>query len=275
MKSLLFFALIRGLLALGVLNAAPAGFDAASVRVNNNGPRYGSIEYSGNRLTIRATSLWMCIRWAWRLESFQISGPDWLQTAPLYDIVATTAMPVMQERMRAMLRILIGERFGMKTHTEKREMRVMALMIAKGGPKLRPSSGKFDAALGPEASFQFLGFDSGTHMQRTAGNQPGRWRDSFTNMSMRELASVMALGFSKTPFEQTPVIDRTGLTDRYDFALTQDLPSGDEHEHPTSDDVLGDRRAVLQREIGLTLESRKADVEVLVIDHVNREPRPN
>lgn len=264
------------ILALGVLSAGPAGFDAASVRVNNTGPRYGSIQYSGNRLTVRGTSLWMCIRWGWNLESFQISGPDWLQTAPLYDIVATSAGPVTREKMRTMLRTLLGERFGMKSHTEKKEMRVMALVIAKGGPKLRPSSDRFDAALGPEAPFQFLGFDSGTHMQRTAGDRPGRLRDSYTNMSMRELASVVALAASKTPLEQVPVIDATGLSGRYDFTLTFDLPAGGEGgERPTSDEILAERRAVLQREAGLTLEARKARVEVLVIDHVNRTPASN
>lgn len=267
--------LLTTVLTLGMVSAAPAGFDAASVRVNNNGPRYGSIQYTGNRLTIRAASLWMCIRWAWHLESFQISGPDWLQTAPLYDIFATTSALVTQQKMRAMFRILIGERFAMKTRAEKKEMQVMALVIAKGGPKLRPSSGKFDAALGVEAPFQFLGFDSRTHMQRSSGDRPGRWRDSFTNMSMPELAAVTALALSKTPLEQMPVMDGTGLTGRYDFSLTHDLQSGDEHEHPTSDDLLANMRAVLQKNIGLTLEPRKASVDVLVIDHINHEATPN
>jgi len=83
---------VIGILALGFASAQPVAFDAASVRVNDNGgPRYGSIQYSGNRLTIRATSLWMCIRWAWNLGSFPISGPDWLQTPPLYDIAPPAA----------------------------------------------------------------------------------------------------------------------------------------------------------------------------------------
>lgn len=265
------------ILALGLASAQPVAFDAASVRINNSGgPRYGSIQYSDNRLTIRATSLWMCIRWAWHLESFQIAGPNWLQTAPLYDITATSAAPIKPEKMRMMLRTLLSERFGMKTHIEKREMRVTALVIAKYGPKLRPSSGKFDAALGPEAPFQFLGLDSGTHVQRTAGDRPGRLRDSYTNMSMRELASLIALTASKTPLEQVPVIDATGLSGRYDFTLTFDLSPGREGgDRPTSDEILADRRAVLQRDAGLTLEPRKASVDVLVIDRINREPTAN
>lgn len=268
---------VVGILALGFASAQPVAFDAASVGVNDNGgPRYGSIQYSGNRFTLRATSLWMCIRWAWHLESFQIAGPNWLQTPPLYDITATSTGPATAEKMRMMLRTLLSERFGMKTHTEKREMRVTALVIAKYGPKLRTSSGKFDASLGPEAPFQFFGLDSGTHMQRTAGDRPGRLRDSYTNMSMREFASVIALTASKTPLEQVPVIDATGLSGRYDFTLTFDLSPGREGgDRSTSDEILADRRAVLQRDAGLTLESRKASVDVLAIDHINREPTPN
>jgi uncharacterized protein (TIGR03435 family) len=265
------------IVALGVASAQPAAFDAASVRVNDNGgPRYGSIQYSGNRLTIRATSLWMCIRWAWNIGSFPIFGPDWLQAPPLFDIAATSSAPLTTETMRMMLRTLLSERFAIRTHTEKQEMRVMTLVVAKGGPKMRPSSGRFDAALGREAPMQFLGFDASTHMQRTAGDRPGRLRDSYTNMSMRELAAVMAIAATRTPFEQVPVVDGTGLSGRYDFTLTLDLPAGNEHEHPASDDdPLATWRTVLQRDAGLTLEARKGSVDVLVIDHINREPTAN
>jgi len=268
---------VIGILALGFASAQPVAFDAASVRVNDNGgPRYGSIQYSGNRLTIRATSLWMCIRWAWNLGSFPISGPDWLQTPPLYDIAATGRAVATPETMRMMLRTLLSERFAIRTHTEKREMHVMALVVAKGGPRMRPSSGRFDAALGREAPMQFLGLDTSTHLQRTAGDRPGRLRDSYTNISMRELAAVMAIASTRTPFEQVPVIDRAGLSGRYNFTLTLDLPAGNEHEHTASDDdPLANWRTVLQRDAGLTLEARKARVDVLVIDHINRAATPN
>src|SRR3569833_3707810 len=136
-------------------------------------------------------------------------------------------------------------------------MRVMELMIAKGGPKMRPSSAKFDEALGREAPMQFLGFGSDTHMQRTAGDRPGRMRDSYTNITMREVAAVMAVAAGKTPFDQLPVIDATELSGRYDFALTLDLAAGNEHEHaPPEDDPLANWRTVLQRDAGLTLEAR-------------------
>jgi len=153
---------------------------------------------------------------------------------------------------------------------------IMALVVAKGGPRMRPSSGRFDAALGREAPMQFLGLDTSTHLQRTAGDRPGRLRDFYTNISMRELAAVMAIASAKTPFEQVPVVDATGLSGRYNFTLTLDLPAGNEHEHTASDDdPLANWRTVLQRDAGLTLEARKARVDVLVIDHINRAATPN
>jgi|SRR3569833_3138518 len=115
-------SVVIGMLAPGVASAQPTRFSAASIRVNNNGgPRYGSIQYSGDRLTIRATSLWMCIRWVWGSGGFPISGPAWLGTPPLYDIVATTVAPVTPEKMRTVLQSLLVERFDIKTRIEKRK----------------------------------------------------------------------------------------------------------------------------------------------------------
>jgi uncharacterized protein (TIGR03435 family) len=254
-------------------------FEVASIKVNPNPPHkfFGAIQRSPDRLTMRSLSLWMIVRWAYGLESFQISGPEWLQAPPYYDILAKAPKPVRESEMRLMLRALLAERFHLAVHSEKKEMPVRALAVAKGGPKLRESSGKYDPGLGVEAPMQFLGFDSDVHMQRRQ-DPDGRIRDSYTNMPMRLFASVLAILASRTPYEKVAVVDMTGLQGRYDFALVLDRPGGVRGEGgdaPSLDDPLDALEGVLAKELGLCLQGRKAAVDVLVIDHADRIPAAN
>jgi uncharacterized protein (TIGR03435 family) len=61
------------------------------------------------------------------------------------------------------------------------------------------------------------------------------------------------------------VVDRTGLTDKYYFGF-KFLSIA----HPTDDADAASLFSVIQRELGLRLETQKGPVEVLVIDHFDR-----
>jgi uncharacterized protein (TIGR03435 family) len=257
--------------------AAPPAFEVASVKVaTDRTPRFGSITCGPNMLTMRGVSMWMAIRWAYGVESFQMSAPEWTQTDPLYDILAKAPGLVLTSQMRLMLRTLLAERFHVMVHSAKKEMRVTALLVAKGGLKFHKTTGKYDSALGMEMPFQFLGFDSGVHLQARVDSRGGP-RQSFTNISMPEFAAMLAMVASRTPFEKVAVVDMTGLKGRYDVALVHERPSAapSEELHLTSDDVLADYKPLMQKQLGLTLESRKAAVDVLVIENVERRPTPN
>jgi uncharacterized protein (TIGR03435 family) len=269
---------------------APPAFEVASVKVNpglfrnqDPGPREGAIQYTPDTLTMRGISLWLIVRWAYGVGSFQLSGPDWMQRAVpprRYDIVAKAPGPVRESQMRVMLRALLAERFHLAVHWEKKEMPVTALVVAKGGAKFHESTGRYDPARGEEMPMQFLGYGSDVHMQRIWGSP---LTDSYTNVPMNLFASVLAMAASKTPYEKVPVLDMTGLKGRYDFVLVLDLPrrarseGGDapSDEAAPPDNPLADIGRILPKQLGLTLENRKASVDVLVIDHVEREPTPN
>ena len=255
--------------------AVTPAFEVASVKVTTNrAPRFGSITNGPDTLTMRGVSLWMAIRWAYGVESFQISGPEWTQADPLYDIIGKAPAQVPASQMRRMLRTLLSERFHLALHRQKQQMSVSALLVAKSGKKFHESIEKSDSALGPEIPFQFLGFDNSVHVQRRVSDG-GRVTDSFTNISMPMFASVLAMSASRNPFEKVPVLDMTGLKGRYDLIVVHEPLATAEGEHPTGDDVLADYKILLQRQPGLTLEVRKAAVEVLVIDHADRQPTPN
>jgi uncharacterized protein (TIGR03435 family) len=60
-----------------------------------------------------------------------------------------------------------------------------------------------------------------------------------------------------------PVIDRTGLTQKYDYVLERSLDSDATRSGPTI-------FTALQEQPGLRLESVKTAVDTLVIDHIAR-----
>jgi len=261
--------------------AKPA-FEVASVKINSSSDRdpslrFGSIQYSPDTLTLRKTSMALMVRWAYGLGSFQVSGPDWMQhPPPFYDIVAKASGPVRESQMRLMLRTLLAERFHLAVHSEKKEMPVTALVVAKGGPKFHTSTGKYDPERGLEAPLQFLGLDDKVHIQRMLDQ--GRVRDSYTNIPMNDFVTVLATAASKTPYDQTPIVNMTGMQGRFDFVIVMDRPGSGRNEGGEAsapDDPLGDFQRILPKQLGLALERRKAMVDVLVVDRLDKEPTPN
>jgi uncharacterized protein (TIGR03435 family) len=199
-----------------------------------------------------------------------------MQMPPFYDVVAKASGAVPESQLRLMLRTLLAERFHLAVHEEKREIAVTELEVAKGGVKFHDSAGNYDPELGPEAPMQFLGYDSGVHIQRSQEGS-GRLRDSYTDISMPVFAAVLELMANKSPLDKLPVVDKTGFTGRYDFAIVFDL-SAQSHEGDgtaPSDDVLATFKPIFEKELGLTLGHGKATVDVLVVDHADKIPTAN
>ena len=84
---------------------------------------------------------------------------------------------------------------------------------------------------------------------------------------MRELASRLAAGL------RMPVIDKTGLPGRYDFTIDL-MPYFPEAKGPDVD-FAAMIMAALPDQLGLTLESRKEPIEILVVDHVEKGSSEN
>jgi uncharacterized protein (TIGR03435 family) len=152
-----------------------------------------------------------------------------------------------------MLRKLLEERFHLTFHRERKEMPIYALTVAKGGPKLKEATVAPGGPEGPPPLVFVLSPDGVT--------LPGRYA------SMAEFASV----FQRAALDR-PVVDRTGLTGRYDFDLewTQDESQFGgalkAPEIPTKPDLF----AALQQELGLKLEATRGPVEAIVIDRAER-----
>lgn len=248
-------------IVIGVLLAAVAPawsqsarpvFDVASVRPSARtvGPDYNNqISWTPEGFTGRNVTLRRLAADAWNLQLDQIIGPAWLDREE-YDVEVRFDEGVTREQKALMLQSLLMDRFNLKQHSETRPMRVYELTVAKDGPKIKPAaSGESHAGAG----FHFHG-------------------------EMRQFADLLAVQFSipaaadpGTPVRAggpaIPVLDRTGLDGVYDFTV-------DMHPEPGTDAFTGWQR-VLDEQLGLKIESRKADVAVRVIDDAKKMPSAN
>ncbi len=73
---------------------------------------------------------------AYKVQQYQITGPDWINTERL-DIVARFAPHSAQDQIPLMLQALLADRFKLTLHRETRELPMYALVVAKNGPKFK------------------------------------------------------------------------------------------------------------------------------------------
>jgi len=229
---------------------APA-FEVASVKPNREMGPPGDIPVNADRspghFAMRDKPLRFVIEWAYDLKDYQIVGPPWIQYDERYDIAANAPGPATDDQMRPMLQALLAERFQMKSHSEKRDLDVYALVKGKGEPKLKKADPNSAPTLG------------------RADQGPGV---RFNNFPLSRLTFLL------TRRMERPALDLTGLMGNFDYVV--DLSGlGDKMGSSGYD---GDGRSVfqaIQDDMGLKLEPRKYPVDVLVIDSVNKVPSRN
>jgi bla regulator protein blaR1 len=71
-----------------------------------------------------------------------------------------------------------------------------------------------------------------------------------------------------------PVVDRTGLTESFDFTVEWNTKLQDLSVHPQPDESGLSLFEALREQLGLRLKPENGPVDILVIDHVER-PSPN
>lgn len=232
----------------------PLAFEVASVKLNplplgafGFGPGGGGgagVHISGNRVTLVRNTLVRLVMTAYNMKDFQISGvPEWARGRDqFYDITAKVegeGVPTL-EQVRPMLQTLLADRFRLKLHHETRELPVYDLVVGKNGMKLKESTG----ASAP---------------QPVTFSAP-LVRFNLSDKSMADFIGVLAGNVDR------PVLDKTGLTGRYDFTLefTRSNPDLVASDSPETDRSIF---AAIQEQLGLRLAPAKEPTEILVIDH--------
>ena len=252
---LILFAVLLGLAA----PLAPAAdnqtdFEVATIRPHNpDVPGFG-MQIRGGRFTTVATSLSSLIAFAYELHPRQILGAtNWVETEK-YDIVAEAGGREEAANRPAMIRqvqALLTDRFALAFHRERKRLSVYEIIVGKNGPKFLKNTG--DPNANPTYGFSGLGVMTATNAR-------------IANLAVWLQRYVL----------DRPVVDHTGILGVYSFNLNW---KADEFQFSDIAGVLprsadeadrSDLYTSIQQQLGLKLKTTKAQVDVFVIDHVDR-----
>jgi bla regulator protein blaR1 len=239
-------------------------FEVASIKPNKSGDGRVMVEMTpGGRWAGHNIPVPLLIQQAYDIRESQISGgPPWLRNER-FDIEAKPESGGAQggdgdrpEALRPMFQSLLASRFHLEFHRETKEMPVYSLVTAKNGIKMKASENQGGGEGGPRNQQQI---------------RVGRGQITAQGMSMQALANSLSRMLGRS------VIDETGLKGTYDFTLswTPDAPppgpgpSGNDAPTATGGDGPTIFTAV-QEQLGLKLDSKKAPVNLFVIDRLDR-----
>jgi uncharacterized protein (TIGR03435 family) len=310
------------LLFASVAYAQQPAFDAASVKIG--GPDFtpgvnfqmkgGPGTADPGRITYTHVNLRALLMKAFDVKFDQIAGQPWMREGHVedsYTITATMPPDTTKENFQLMLQNLLIERFQMKLHHETRNFPGYELSVAPGGPKLKPTEQDPSAVspvasgiptkpqFNPDGSFKF---PPGPQTAVRFGK--GEEHAQFQARSIADLASQLGSSLNQAlnadPGAPQPrVIDKTGLTSKYDFTLEFDCPGciGLTAAMRANMPLLADRGGAeappadatqdpgsglpnifnaLEKQLGLKLVRVKdVPVDVIVIDHAEKVPLEN
>jgi uncharacterized protein (TIGR03435 family) len=206
-----------------------------------------------NRFVAKNYTLMLLIAAAYNLSPKTISGgPGWVD-ADHYDIVALTpgdSRPTQPEQM-AMLRALLADRFKLNFHRQEKEFSIYVLEVGKDGPKLKESTAP---ATDP---VQLISTVYPQHLHLPA-----------KNATMGDFAALL-----QRAVLDRPVVDKTGLTGRYDFDLDwapDETQFGGEVPAASADAQEPPFFTAIEQQLGLRIEATRGTVPAFVIDGVDR-----
>jgi uncharacterized protein (TIGR03435 family) len=231
-------------------------FDVASFKRAPHRGQGRVLRVTPKSVTLQNASLGNCIEWAFGYQNFEVIGPGWRDypTDVIYDIIAKSDTPRRESDLKLMFQALLEDRLGLRVHYETRNAPGYALMVAPAGPKITPSQ------------------SAGERSVKSAGY----YTNSYRHISMAEFAHEM-----DPPFTSRHVIDRTGLSGVFDFTLdlsqyvTDPVTRAPILDYRGAIDLEGALLQALPQKLGLRLVRRTISLKMLVIDQVERDPKPD
>jgi uncharacterized protein (TIGR03435 family) len=247
--------------ASGIMGQSPAprpkfdAFDVATIRPADPDAKAGRyiVMQGTHRFVEKYYTLKLLIAAAYDLNPKTISGgPGWIESDH-YDILAVTpgdVRPTHDEQM-SMLRNLLTDRFKLTFHREQKTFSIYELELAKSGPKLKASTAPPDD---PAALI------STVYPQRIV--LPAR------NATMGDFVSLL-----QRALLDRPVVDKTGLSGRYDFDLEwapDETQFGGDVPVASADAPSPPFFSGIQEQLSLRLEATRGPVDALVVDKAER-----
>jgi len=314
--------LAAGIAAAQTPASPPLAFEVASIKpagpldpvaIQSGKMRMG-MKVDGAIVDIGSFSLTDLIRTAYEVKDYQISGPEWLgsvMTAQRFNVQATIPEGATEKQVPQMLQALLADRFKLVVHRETKDHSVYALIVAKGGPKLKeaepdppapstpaepaePKKGEMVMGQG-SSQVRVSGDMQGGKGVTVKGGPMGQMHMSMADGKMHMEADKMSMAMlteTITRFMDRPVVDMTELKGNYHVALDlsmEDLknaakaagmgammgPGGEGKPSGEASDPAGSSIFQSLQQMGLKLEARKAPLAVIVIDHLEKSPTEN
>jgi len=244
-------------------------FEVASIKPANPDQQGGLIQFMpGGGLKLTNIPLRAMITFAYDVRDFQVSGGQGWVGNERFDVMARPdraavdgpddfakmnddQRKTMRNQIAERLRALLADRFQLVVHREIKEQPIYALVLAKNGSKLQET--------------------------KETGNQQNMMTNRGRSQGHAIPVDMMAQMLSG--ITGRPVVDKTGLTAKYDFVLewTPDM-APDARAQGFGDGVTSPAPApggptiftALQEQLGLRLDSQKGPVENIVIDRVEK-----
>jgi uncharacterized protein (TIGR03435 family) len=263
MRKIFPMRLATGLLAIAAISfgqttapsTAPLSFEVASVKLSGpldiaaiqSGKAHLGMSVDQARVDIGNVNLLGLICVAYKVKPYQITGnPDWLNAginADRFDILAKMPEGSNKDQVPEMLQTLLAERFKLTLHRDKKDVPVYALLVGKGGPKLKeadpdpvvaaaPGDGPDPSAPSKPPAKGEVSFGSGDNkvtMKQSGGSmvinsketgavrmspgENGAWRMEVDKINMEAFAAMLS------QYLDRPVVDLTELKGKYQISL--------------------------------------------------------
>jgi uncharacterized protein (TIGR03435 family) len=231
--------------------SSPVPFEVASIRPSS-GDAHFSVYPELKHGTLRGinVTLKQLIAVAYGITEPRVIGPSWVKDGR-FDIVAKFPPSVSDNSVKIPLQQLLADRFGLVIHHETKRMAAYELVIGREGSKMPLHSSSLRSS-------------ENLTQRRYAPGYPSLRMSATTD----RLASVLS------SFVDRPVIDKTGLADRYEIALSFSLPSSSLAE-PVTEFAPPDLFTAIKEQLGLNLKPTRTGIDVVVIDHIDKTPTEN
>jgi uncharacterized protein (TIGR03435 family) len=261
--------------AFGQPAPSTPAFEAASVKPaapSADGNVRRLFNGDAGRIDYQNVTLKSLIMRAYGVKEYQITGPDWLDSAG-YDVVATIPRDASEAQLPQMLQTLLAERFKLTLRHETKDLPVYALVVGKNGPKLKPAE--------REEGFSMRMVPKGRHIEGTSSlaglcDFLSRTMDRPV-VDMTDLKGVYDITLDWAPDDS----ERAGLV-QMEMRVTSSAgagapPAGAGKGSESMPDNTGGATlfTALQERLGLKLEQRKSPAEFLIVDRAERVPVEN
>ena len=232
---------VAAILVLSCCFASGQSFEVASIHRNLRGSEDTGIHIlPGGRISATGTTLKTLIRYAYKIQSFQLAAETGWTDSEYYDVEARTEAgeSLSEEQLKPYLQSLLADRFHLKVHWETREGDVYALVLDKSGPRMKEN---------------FEGKDPDMGVQKNSG----RVQIKGVGVPMKVLAASLENQLRRT------VVDKTGLAGAWDFQGAWEI-------EPGPDSAAASIFTGVREQLGLRLVPQKGPINTLVIDQAER-----